>query len=315
VAAALVTVVLWASAFVGIRYADRQIAPGALALARLAVGSLVLGLVVLARREPLPPRRTLAGIAGCGVFWFGAYNVALNEAERRVDPGTAAMLVNTGPILIAILAGVLLQEGFPRRLLSGCLVSFAGAALIGLATSHGLHDGSGTILCLLAALAYAAGVVIQKSVLRHASALYVTWLACTVGAISCLPFAPKLAHDLAYAKPEIVGWTVYLGLAPTAIGFCTWAYALARTTAGRMGSTTYLVPPLAVLLGWALLSEVPPALAFVGGALCLARGGAGTTGAPSRRTTPAPLESAAAVAPRPPPPLSPSDYCRADYWS
>ena len=51
----------------------------------------------------------------CGVLWLGVYNVALNAAERRVDAGTAAMLVNVGPILIAILAGTLLHgEGFPR---------------------------------------------------------------------------------------------------------------------------------------------------------------------------------------------------------
>jgi drug/metabolite transporter (DMT)-like permease len=268
--AALVTVILWASAFVGIRYADRGLAPGALALARLAVGSLALGAVALARREPPPPRRSLAAIAVCGLLWFGAYNVALNEAETRLDPGTAAMLVNTGPILIAILAGVVLKEGFPRRLLSGCLVSFAGAAVIGLATArHGLHETSGAILCLVAALTYAGGVVAQKPVLRHTSALYVTWLACTVGAISCLPFAPSLWHGLHHANGTTITWTVYLGLAPTAIGFCTWAYALARTTAGRMGSTTYLVPPLAILFGWAMLGEVPPALAFPGGVLCL----------------------------------------------
>jgi drug/metabolite transporter (DMT)-like permease len=285
IAAAATSVLLWASAFVGIRYADRQLDAGALALARLVVGSLALGAVTLTRRERLPPRRTLMGIALCGLLWFGAYNVALNEAERRIDPGTAAMLVNTGPILIAILAGVLLGEGFPRRLVAGCLVSFAGAALIGLAASrHGLDQAWGAILCLLAALTYAGGVVIQKPVLRHASAIQVTWLACTVAAIGCLPFAPQLVHDLGHAHAGAVAWTVYLGLGPTAIGFCTWAYALARTTAGRMGSTTYLVPPLAVLLGWAILGEVPPALAFPGGALCLVGVAVARRGPPRAKT-------------------------------
>jgi drug/metabolite transporter (DMT)-like permease len=266
-----VTVVLWASAFVAIRYADRQLSPGAVALGRLLVGSLVLGAIALARREPLPGRRDLLGIAICGLLWFGLYNVTLNAAEQRVDAGTAAMLVNVGPILIAIVAGVVLREGFPPRLLAGCLVSFAGAVVIGAATSeHGLHDTLGAVLCLVAAAAYAGGVVAEKPVLARASPLSVTWLACTVGAISCLPYAPSLVQGLGHARASTIGWTIYLGAAPTAAGFLTWAYALARTTAGRMGSTTYLVPPVALLLGWVLLGEVPPVLVLPGGLLCLA---------------------------------------------
>ena len=62
---------------------------------------------------------------------------------------------------------------------------------------------------------------------------------------------------------------MFLGVGPTAIGFSTWAYALARTSAGKLGATTYLVPPLTILMGWAVLDETPPLLAFAGGALCL----------------------------------------------
>lgn len=271
IGAVSVMVCLWASAFVAIRFADRELSAGALALGRLLVGSAALGIFVLVRRAPMPGRRELAGIAVCGVLWFGLYNVALNAAEQRVDAGTAAMLVNVGPILIAILAGVLLHEGFPPRLLAGCLVSFAGVVVIGVATSrHGLHDILGAVLCLVAAVGYAGGVVAQKPVLRHASPLSVTWLACTIGTIACLPYAGSLVHGIDHAGASTIGWMIYLGLAPTALGFVLWAYALARTTAGRMGSTTYLVPPLALLFGWAFLGEVPPALVFPGGALCLA---------------------------------------------
>jgi drug/metabolite transporter (DMT)-like permease len=63
---------------------------------------------------------------------------------------------------------------------------------------------------------------------------------------------------------------VYLGLAPTALGFITWGFALSRTDAGRLAATTYLVPPVSVLLGWAWLNETPASLAYLGGALCLA---------------------------------------------
>ena len=56
---------------------------------------------------------------------------------------------------------------------------------------------------------------------------------------------------------------------PTAIGFSTWSYALKRLSAGQVASTTYLVPAVTTLMSWAVLDEVPAALAFVGGALCL----------------------------------------------
>jgi drug/metabolite transporter (DMT)-like permease len=126
------------------------------------------------------------------------------------------------------------------------------------------------VLCVAAAAFYAGGVVAQKPLLSGASALQVTWLAATIGLVVCLPFAPSLVDELGRADGSSIAWMVYLGAFPTAIGFMTWAYALSRTTAGRMGATTYLVPPIAILIGWALLDESPEALAFLGGALCLA---------------------------------------------
>ena len=79
-----------------------------------------------------------------------------------------------------------------------------------------------------------------------------------------------LAGDVADAPVSSVLGMVYLGAVPTAIAFSTWAYALARTDAGRLGVTTYLVPPLVIGLAWLLLDEVPPVLAVVGGVVCLA---------------------------------------------
>ena len=268
--AILTTVTLWASAFVGIRSASQHLAPGALAFGRLAVATISLGVVMLVRRERLPDRRHLVGICAVGVLWFGLYNVVLSAAERSVDAGTAAMLVNVGPILIAILAGIFLNEGVSRQLVAGCAVAFSGVAIIGFATSkHGITLSWGALLCVLAALLYAIAVVIQKPLLRSASALQITFGACVAGMLACSPFAPQLASQAGNAPASSIAWMVYLGVFPMAVGFLTWAYALSRMPAGKLGMSTYLVPPLAILLGWVLLSEVPPPLAYAGGALCL----------------------------------------------
>ena len=170
-----------------------------------------------------------------------------------------------------MLAGLFLREGFPRSLLGGCAVAFSGAAVIAIGvSSHGSNQLIGALECIVAAFTYAAGVVAQKPALKTTSALSVTWCACTIGAISLLPWAPELVRQLGHSSSPTIGWTIYLGLGPTAVGFLFWAFALARTSAGRLGSTTYLVPPLVVLIGWITLSEVPPLLALPGGLLCLA---------------------------------------------
>ena len=272
-----VTVLLWASAFVAIRHVGDQVSPGALTLGRCLVASVVLGALLVVRRgravaEVRPTGGQWVRLAVCGVLWFGVYNVALNAAEQRLDAGTAAMLVNVGPIMIAVLAGLLLGEGFPQRLIVGSVVAFGGVVLIGVSSSspdRAQADVWGVLLCVAAAAAYAVSVVAQKPLLASMPALEVTWIACTIGGLCALPFAGALWHDLHAAGLPALGWVVYLGLMPTAVAFTTWAYALARSTAGRLGSTTYLVPPLTIVLGWALLGETPAALAVVGGAVCL----------------------------------------------
>jgi drug/metabolite transporter (DMT)-like permease len=282
--AALVTVVLWASAFVSIRSAGGAYSPGALALGRLLSGVVVLGVMLVVRGEGLPPRSAWRGIAISGALWFGFYMVVLNWGEQQVDAGTAALVVNIGPILIALLGARLLGDPMPPRLLAGMAVSFAGAVAVGLSMSgDGGSSVLGVVLCLLAAVGYAAGVVAQKPALGSASALQVTTFGCLVGAVGCLPFAGQLVGEAADAPVSATLNMVYLGVFPTALAFTTWAYALARTTASRMGATTYAVPALVVLMSWLALGEVPGLLTLGGGVLCLA-GVAVSRSRPRRRT-------------------------------
>ena len=276
--AAGITVVLWASAYVAIRDLADTFTAGPLALGRLAVGAVLLGLFVWRRGWQPIGRRELGLVAVSGVLWFAVYNVALNEAERHIDAGTAAMLINTGPIFIALMAAVFLAEARPRNLIPGLAIAFGGSVLIGIATSQGSGGDLpilGIVLCLLAAVAYSIAVVVQKPVLRDVSAFQVTWLACVSGLIVCLPFLPGLWGELMAARETAdgltkIGWLVYLGAFPTTVAFTTFAYALRRTSAGRLGVVTYLIPPVTIVLAWILLGEVPPPLSIAGGVACIA---------------------------------------------
>jgi drug/metabolite transporter (DMT)-like permease len=266
-----VTLVFWASAFVAIRHLGDHVGPGELSLGRLLVGSLCLGAVLLTRRAWRRPRASdWVGLVAIGVLWFGVYNVALNAGERRVDAGTAAMLIQLSPALIAVLAVLFLRERSSAYLWVGLVVAFGGVAVISLSTAPGGdRDVVGVLLCLLSAAVYAISVILQKPLMARLPAIQVTWVACTVGAVACLPFAPGLVSDLGTMAASDVGWVVYLGVFPTAIAFTTYAYALTHMSASSLGVTTYLVPPITVVMAWLLLGETPPTWAYVGGALCL----------------------------------------------
>ena len=270
IAAIGVTLFFWASAFVAIRHLGEQVGPGALTLGRLVVGSVALGAFLLTRPRRWPARGDWPALVACGLLWFGIYNVALNEGERRVDAGTAAMLIQIAPVLIAILATVFLRERMTRYLGAGLVLAFGGVLLIGLSASGGGNrDVLGVVLCVVSAATYAVSMVLQKPLLSRLSALELTWFACTIGAIACLPFAGDLVGTVREIPLSSVIWIVYLGVFPTAIAFTTFAYALARVDASQLGVTTYLVPPITIVLGWLFLREAPPVLAIVGGIVCL----------------------------------------------
>ena len=206
-----------------------------------------------------------------GVLWFGIYNVSLNEGEHHVDAGTASMLLQVSPIIIAVLATVFLSEKFTTYLAIGLALAFAGVVLIGTADSGdgGSRDLTGVLLCVVAAVVYSISVILQKPLVARLSALVVTWLACTVGAIVCLPFAGQLLEDTRNAPTSSILWVVYLGVFPTAIAFTTYAYALRHMSASSLGVTTYLVPPITIVMGLIFLSETPPSVAYAGGVLAL----------------------------------------------
>jgi drug/metabolite transporter (DMT)-like permease len=290
-AAAVTTVLLWACAFVMIRAVGDVLSPGSMAFLRLLVGSVVLVLLALRYRRPIPRGRALAFVLGYGVLWFAAYTVVLNWAERHLDAGTAALLVNVAPILVAVVAGIVFGDGFPRPVVVGLVVAFAGVVVITVGGDRGgVADSLGIVLGLVTAVLYAAGVLMQKVALRSVDAVTATWVGCVAGLVATLPFAPRAVVELTHASGGAIAGVVFLGVGPTAIAFTTWAYALARTDAGRMAATTLCVPALAVLLSWLTLGEVPTALGLVGGALCL------TGVAISRRVPRAPASGPVAVA-------------------
>lgn len=283
--ALVTTIVLWASAFAGIRVALRAFGPEHLSLLRLAIASAVLGAIAIARGGlRVPARADLPGLLLVAFTGMTAYQLLLNAGEVSVPAGTASLLVNVSPLFTAILAVTLLGERLSARARTGIAVGFGGAALVAVSRGGGFGFDARALLVLGAAVAQATFFVAQKGLLARSrlQAFDVTAWAMWLGTALLLPFAPGLPHAVASAPAGALAAVLYLGVGASALGFVSWAYASARVPVSFAASTLYAVPVVAALVAWLWLGETPAALAVAGGAVAIA--GVALTASARRRS-------------------------------
>lgn len=260
---------LWASAFAGIRAGLRSYGPGELALLRFLTASAVLFVYASVTRMPLPDRRDLPSIAAAGFLGITVYHVALNFGEQTVTAGAAALIIATSPVFTALLSRFVLKEHVTIWGWIGISVSFAGVALITLGEGGATGLEPGALLILLAAVATSGYFIVAKRPLRRYRALHFTTYMIWAGTVPLLVFAPGLMEQLPVAAPADTWAVVYLGVFPGAIAYVLWSHALARMPASVLSTFLYFQPVNATIIAWIWLAEVPSALAFVGGAISL----------------------------------------------
>jgi drug/metabolite transporter (DMT)-like permease len=265
------TVLAWSSAFVVIRAVLPVFSPGELAFLRQLVAVPLLAIWMIGQKWLWPTVREWVLIAVFGLTWFSIYIVALNTAEQTIDAGTASFIVNIGPLLIAVGAFMFLGEKLPRNLLAGAVIALAGVGLIAWGTSSSDRvDLGGVLWALVATVTYAVGVLTQKPALKRLSSNQVTLLGAAIALIPLLWWAPEAFTHVQTAPVEAIAGAIWLGAIPTALGFGLWGYALKRMPAGRLGVSTYVVPPLVIVESAILLGEWPHPIAIVGGLIALA---------------------------------------------
>jgi drug/metabolite transporter (DMT)-like permease len=264
-----VTIILWASAFAGIRAGLEAYSPGQLALLRFTVASLALGIVALLTRMRLPSLRDVPAMFLLGFVGFAVYHLALNYGEMSVSAGAASLIVASAPVFTALLATAFLGE---RLLLWGWLgiaLSFTGVALVALGSEGGFRFDPRAMLIMVSALSTSIYFVLQKPYFRRYSAFQLTTFAIWAGTLLLSPYLPGLARALPQAPLGATLAAIYLGLFPTALAYVTWNYALSRAPASLVAPFLYLIPVFAIVIAWIWRSEVPVPVSLLGGTLAL----------------------------------------------
>ena len=261
-----ITIILWASAFVGIRAALPYFQPVQLAAFRYLVASVILIPIAFHYKIKPPKSQDILAIIFTGFFGFTLYNMVLNFGEKSVTAASACFIVNGGNLVTAIF----LKEKITKTAWAGIIVSMVGVGFISGGESNSfITFNSGALLILVAALSQSAYFIFQKSLLSRYSAFELLCFSIWIGTVLLLPFSSGLSHSILTSSLPSILSVVYLGVFPAVIAYFCWSYVLSKLDASKAAVYLFLVPLVTLLIGFLWLGEIPSCLAILGGSIVI----------------------------------------------
>jgi len=266
----MASMILWASAYIGIRIGMQQYNPGSFALLRLSVGTICMIIIYVFK----PPKKIIArkdmfhGFL-LGVIGMGVYHIALNMGEQTVSAGIASFIIALSPVFATLYATLVLHEKLLPLGWLGVFLSFVGIVLIALGEVEHAKFDFGIIYILISTCASSIYLISAKHLLTRINSLHLTFFMLVGGTLTTMLFLPQLIKDIFSADSNATLAGIYLGFFPTSLAYLAYNYAFAHISKNIAVSWLYTLPLLTSLMGWLILSELPKLAAFVGGLVAL----------------------------------------------
>ncbi len=249
----------WGFNYLFVRAGLAYAAPLALAAGRAALGAAVVAVFLLlspAHRGLLDSRgkrdALLLGLPNTA-FFFGLWFVAAGQ----VLPGTAAMVIYTFPLWVALFAYPVLGHRLDRVALGAVVVGFAGVVLI---TEPWAAQGTAipalaVVELLGGAVAWALGTVYFQRRFRGAEMLEANFYQLLGGSATLVVAALIAGQGILDASWTLVGILLWLGAIGTGVAYTIWFSLLSRMRAATLGAYVFLVPLVALAASALLLGE------------------------------------------------------------
>jgi len=265
------SMLVWGFSFLAIKNVVEVVPILSLNFVRFTIAALLLGLLGLARRRLVLPKRDLARIAGLtllspiGYFLFETYGVSLTLASH------ASILIAAIPMVVYLIAFARRQEAATWKKTAGILLAFAGVLTI-ILSAPGEQGASllGDLLILGAVLVAATRTTLVKDVLRRVTPLQLTFYQF---AFSLIVFGPLSATEgfawVHQMTPLLWSQVVFLAVACSAAAFLALHYALSHISAARVSVTANVVPIVTILAEAILLGVSLSSLRILGAGLTI----------------------------------------------
>ncbi len=253
--------IVWGSTYLAIRVGVERLPVFLFGGVRFVIAGLILAAITMYAGHAFP-RRPADWVrnVGVGFLLLTIGNAGVVYAEQFTPAGITSVIV-VGATVWTALFDALIPGGTTRltpRLVGGLVLGLAGTVILMEIDPADLAavDWRGPIALTVASIGWALGSVWSKRQPTEAT----PYAASAVqmlggGALLCLIGTVRNEWPHFVLDAQGGGAMLYLILVGSLIGFTAYMYALQHASATIVGTYAYVNPVVAVLLGWALLSE------------------------------------------------------------
>jgi len=267
----IVSIILGGNNAIAVRFSNAELPPSFGAGVRFAIAALILFLVVIIMRLPLPKGRSLVGVLIFGTLQFGVSYALIYWSLLQVPAGLFQVILALVPLLTFLFAILHRQESFQWRVLAGGLLAISGIAII---FSDSLIDNVpllSILAAILAAACFAEAIVLFKTFPKSHP---ITTNALAMGTGAAILFVTSAISREVPSWPTMpatwiaLSYLIFLGSIGT---FVLALYVLKRWSASASSYALVLMPIVTVVsASW--IADEPITIALLVGGLFVLSG-------------------------------------------
>jgi drug/metabolite transporter (DMT)-like permease len=245
--------------------------PIMIATLRALVGGVALTVMLPLMGSRLPrTRRLWLWALAIGLGNTTLTQVGISVGTDRAGAAVAAVLANSAPFFVAVIARFALAERITRLRAAGLVIGFGGVLLVVFADpgniAHGSRLAIGLGLALLGALGWAGGGLAMRVLAEREPDLDIAGITAAqflAGAIPLIPLVLLAGGHTDWGRPVLLAQLAYLILGGQVVVYVGFNAALSRWPSTRVYAWTFLVPAVAVLIQ-AVRGSLPGVAAMIG---------------------------------------------------
>lgn len=269
--AVIIAILLWSTSFVGTKIAYNSFPPLTLGAARFVIASIILGAIMLSRKEFIKPApkdmglMALSGILGTTLY-FALENIGL----ELTTASSAALIVASYPAITALLEFIFFRIKISWLKGLGIVMAIVGVYQIS-GGSSGESSGqmTGNLILILAGVVFAAYNFTTRKVVKNYSMVTVSFYQTIAGTLAFIPLALIERSSWQVPSVESLWMLLYLGVFCSVAAFMLYNYGLRNLSSGTAMALMNLVPLFGVLFSTVFLHEVLHIFDLIGGMIII----------------------------------------------